>query len=114
VVRLFLLISILATSRIASAAVYITGNELYDWLSRHRKIASGTVSSEDYVPLSSGLGYVLGVIDSVQNCIPTGVIRAQLQEITLQYLEIHPEERHLLAVNLVRRAIAEKFPCPKR
>jgi hypothetical protein len=54
---------------------------------------------------------VIGVLDSKKNCIPPKVNRRQILDVVLQYMERHPEQRHLFAAVLVLFAIAEKFPC---
>jgi hypothetical protein len=45
------------------------------------------------------------------NCPPDGVTKGQLFDITVQYLDRHPETRHLPAVALIAKAWAGAFPC---
>ena len=44
-------------------------------------------------------------------CVPTGVSIPQLVDITVAYLEDHPETRHYAASELIGLAIREAFPC---
>src|SRR5262252_6829053 len=109
--RVLIVVALLTMPNLASAASYIDGNKLYEWLVIHRKTLTGTTTTQDQVSAALGLGYVLGTADSTANCIPGTVNSRQLADISLQYLEAHPGQRHLIASNLVRAAIAEKFPC---
>lgn len=44
-------------------------------------------------------------------CIPTAVQNGQIADTMCNYLEKHPEQRHLLAVDLAISALSEAFPC---
>ena len=110
---MLLIIVILAIPNLASAVVYLDGNELYDLLSHERNIHNEKADSKDFVRGSIGSGYVTGVIDATANCVPEAVNKRQLLDIAFRYLEAHPEQRHLPAPGLVMRAVTEKFPCPK-
>jgi hypothetical protein len=107
------LILILAIPKLGWAEVYTSGNELYQQLSRWQKTSTGTGSVQDMVPGSIGIGYVIGVVDSFENCIPQHVSRGQVIDIAFRYLDAHPEERQFSASSVVKVAVAEKFPCPK-
>jgi hypothetical protein len=104
--RVLIVLAILAIPNLTFAA-WVDGNELYDLLSQKQKIPSNVAAE------SVGVGYVIGVIDSAENCIPQEVTRGQLTDISFRYLDTHPEYRHFAASFLVRAAITEKFPCPK-
>lgn len=110
-----LLVGNLAISQPASAASG-DGNELYQWLLAGKKVQSRTGSAADYFPAGQSLGFVSGVASALERtlfCFPVGMAKGQLTDIVLQYLETHPEERHLFGVDLVIMAIGPKFPCSK-
>jgi Rap1a immunity proteins len=111
--RVLIVVAILAMPNQASAALNIYGNELYEMLWHAQKILRHSGTSEDFVPGTMGAGYVIGVIDSAENCVPPSIRRDQLLDITFRYLEAHPDQRRLPAPTLVRAAVAEKFPCPR-
>ena len=69
-----------------------------------------------------GMGYcaglVRGVVIAAQSfmpdrvCVPPGTTIAQTVHRVLQYLENHPDERAELDVELVLRALEDRFRCP--
>lgn len=86
------------------------GNKLYDEYKHY--------SSEGDVSFSTGLyiGYVKGVAEAggdVMFCIPKGVQFGQIMDIVGQYLEQHPERRHMRALYIVTIALDKAFPCAK-
>lgn len=104
-------------------ADYYDGNELYGLLQANSqfRLTKRATTQQAY---ESGIaqGYVGGVQDSANGqpvngflffCVPSEVKGSQAEEITLNYLKAHPEERHLPAKTLVIWALAEKFPCGK-
>lgn len=111
--RALIAIVILAIPNLTWAGKYLDGNELYQQLLRRPKTSADPVTTDDLIYSRMAVGYVLGVIDSFENCIPQQVTRGQLADTTIQYLEAHPEQRHLVAASLVKVAVAEKFPCQK-
>jgi hypothetical protein len=71
-------------------------------------------------------GYTTGIADAMGGgeafgetlfgwsaCIPTEVTVYQLADVTIRYLQEHPEKRHWGAGGLVARAFREAFPCPQ-
>jgi hypothetical protein len=111
--RALLVMAILAIPKLGWADAYVSGNELYQQLSKWRKSSTGIGHSEDLVPGNIGMGYVIGVVDSFENCIPQQVSRGQVIDIAFRYLDAHPEERQFSASSVVKVAVAEKFPCPR-
>lgn len=97
------------------------GNKLYDWLLAAKRTKDKTRANtqeevDDLTKASMGLGFVIAVDSAFRGitfCIPPSVENGQLLDIVHQYLETHPEERHLNGATLVSRAIAQKFPCRK-
>ncbi len=88
-----------------------TGNHLYDQ-------CSAKPDADGYnTKWGLCLGYIVGVFDATALTIPLcgydGVTHAQVSDVVLQYLYMHPAERHLQANFLVARALKEAFPCPK-
>jgi len=55
------------------------------------------------------VGYIAGVVDSSEKCIPIAVKLREARDVVLQYLRDHPEKRHLEADALVLAAIQEAF-----
>lgn len=63
--------------------------------------------------------YVAGVADSIPVmpevskavCIPATATLAQLRDVTVHFLEQHPETRHVEASAIVLRALVVAFPC---
>lgn len=63
--------------------------------------------------------YVAGVADSIPVmvevskavCIPATATLAQLRDVTVVFLEQHPEIRHIEASAIVLRAMVVAFPC---
>jgi len=69
-------------------------------------------------------GYVGGALDAVsveklqksnldlpRVCVPNGVDQHTAAEIFAKFLDAHPEQRHVTGYTLVRRALAEAYPC---
>lgn len=46
-------------------------------------------------------------------CPPDGINLGQSQQIVVKWLNEHPEQLHLPASDLVRRALESAFPCPR-
>lgn len=47
-------------------------------------------------------------------CAPDEVDSEQIVQVALDYIERHPEARHLSAANLALRAWREQWPCARR
>ena len=56
-------------------------------------------------------GYVLGVVDAVENCLPAVVTFGELRGVVLTWLEKHPQHRHLQAADLIQAALFQAYPC---
>jgi hypothetical protein len=91
----------------SASAGYFDGNKL-NWC------CSSPAGSP---PEAECYGYVAGVADTNSGfsggayCMSTEVKLTQLVDSVKLYLRDHPEERHLLASDLVTSALSEKFPC---
>ena len=46
-------------------------------------------------------------------CPPPGISAGQLRDVTVKYLNDHPEELHEYAATIVSNALSEAFPCKK-
>ena len=105
-----LFVVFIATFSAFSYAEFYTGNDL-------KRMCVGQVY-EDAICM----GYVTGIYDTLvatnaQNGICTGsggVTVGQIQEITKKYFNEHPEKLHFTAQFLVRSALREAFPCPRK
>ena len=113
---LFLVTTVFTSPAFADA--FQDGNELYGFLQTQMRIGKGGAYKTLQAAYEGGLGqgYVAGVVDAKNGaafCVPSGLRFNQTEEITFNYLNSHPEERHLSAWSLVVTAMSEKFPCRK-
>ena len=99
----------------ASAGVK-DGNKLYEHCS------SSESSPTYYQDAAACTLYIVGVYDGIElatsvydkenfYCFPEKVIVKQITEIVANYLQKHPEKRHLPASALVVIALKDAFPC---
>jgi hypothetical protein len=58
-------------------------------------------------------GYIVGVMEATsdQICYPPGATYFQLIQVVGRFLDVHPEQLHLHALDLVLLALHEAFPC---
>lgn len=95
---------------LAANSVYVSGNDLY-------ADCTGDVDAQIRCNM-----YITGVNDggammqvATRNetffCVPAGVNRKQLVDITTTYLRDHPENRHLNAGGIVLVSLKGAFPC---
>jgi hypothetical protein len=52
-----------------------------------------------------------GPLFGFKACLPVNSSLEQSRDVVVRFLRAHPELRHLVAVSLVARALAEAFPC---
>lgn len=123
-VKLFVIVVLIGFLGIAKAET--TGNDLY-----------GQLKSNDAIDTLKAYAYLRGVLDaedfyltseawtslSPKDGKPTrfkfvhfcfgdnNVTFGQIKDIVIQYLETHPEKRHIRAHSLVRFALLEDFAC---
>jgi len=57
------------------------------------------------------IGYVAGVVDSGDSCVPGHISLGAIRERVREYLESYPRQHKYTAESLVRRALAQAFPC---
>jgi hypothetical protein len=90
-------------------ATFMDGNRLYE-------DCTGAVNFGEGVCL----GYILGVVDQwesvrlVQNeprCVPDGVKARQVNDVVVNYLRDHPENRSYAALSLVTVAVSKAWNC---
>lgn len=81
--------------------------------------------SVDLSNLSICLGYVAAISDALQGmisgrrntiggrsaCVPSNVTIGQSVDVTVKFLQVHPDLRHFSANSLVAAALEEAFPC---
>ena len=104
-VLIAVLAGVVASAPGAAAGEFMSGNDLY-----------GHCSSAVYVDRGICHGYVIGVVDILSQrviCVPDDATAGQAEDIVRQWLEGHPEVRHLAAEGLVALALSEAFPCKK-
>jgi len=93
---------------------FIDGNALNGWCQSY---STKGYNPEEALDAGHCLGYVAGVVDAVGGdnpqhfCLPQSPVQMnQFVDIAKLYLRDHPESRHLPAADLIRAAVAEKFP----
>ena len=107
------LAAIAATAPIPALIYFETGNSLL------ANCQGGDVG------MNECMGYVSGVVDQIELlqaalgpkaynvCLPNGVTKGQLADVTAKYLRDNPATRQNPAANLVFKGMAEAFPCSK-
>lgn len=102
------LAALIAGSMLVSAgnalADFASGKDLLQWC-----------NSNDYEK-EKCLGYIMGVADMMRYSIVSGwkacaAPAVQVRDVTIQFLQLHPEYRHLDGAGLVAEAIGRAFPC---
>jgi len=116
--------AIVATVLLARPAEAVTGNDLHAWCD---KAGSGT-TLEEVAYRARCTSYVMGVVDGMfiadamsvakagnslkLYCPSEAVTYEQYIDLTINYLNQHPELRHLNASLAVFNALLGGFPCP--
>jgi hypothetical protein len=91
-----------------AVADFASGNDLLLWCS----------GFDDY-DRTKCTGYIMAVADLIRHapvdgwkgCLPPTVTNFQVRDVTIQYLESHPEARRLGGGGLVAHALATAFRC---
>lgn len=93
----------------AVLAVSMVGIVQADHLTTGNDLMQHCVASPD----SFCAGYIGGVIDTSHTlfCIPPGVTKREIINITIVYLRDHSDKLGLYAPNLVIKAMRTAFPC---
>jgi hypothetical protein len=102
----------------------ITGNR---WLENCRPSTAQLTSKEieAFLIRSTCIFYVRGFAealkvweaterDTARICIPVGVTGNQLLDMTLNYLQAHPEQRHEYIGNILPDVLIDAFPCKNK
>lgn len=104
---------------VCSTGVTVFGGEQERGFFAFRR--AGTLLAEcksgDLTPASLCTGYVTGVADTLSSlglaCLPDKQVNVQqLINVTVKYLEDHPEQEHLAAPTVMSTAFSRAFPCP--
>lgn len=101
--KLIFIISLLCST---AHAEFYTGNDLYNKL-----------TSDNAIERMVGLGFVVGVSDTVQgvtHCAPDNITAGQIRDMVRQHLEATPSVRHYAAEVQVRYVLNRAWPCPKK
>jgi hypothetical protein len=99
-----LVIGFLAASAFTAHAEFMDGNSLLN-----------DMSSSSFSQRGIGLGYVMGIADTMQgytHCIPGNVSSGQIKDMVKNYLTNTPAERHLMAPEIVLKITSTVWPCP--
>jgi hypothetical protein len=120
-------IALLFCSSGEASAQTMSGNELLDICESRDNIAKGAYCSGYFQGAVEGLKWgaatasvLLGDgsanLDEASNailgfCIPASVTLGQYRDVSLKYLNDHPETRHKTARILIQLALREAFPC---
>lgn len=138
-VRIGLCASVLATCAVRHAnaqsedliAVYLTGESLTTYCRSYLSLAKTnfrTSTVQEAYEAGYCQAYVTGVLDTFsfrgdddpsenERLLPPFCIRSQdatarsLTEVVARYVDSHPEQRTQTAYSLVRRALAQSYPC---
>lgn len=65
----------------------------------------------------AAIGYVAGAADAylnVTHCMPGTVTLGQVHDMTKQYLEANPSQRHYSADSLVNAVLTATWPCARK
>jgi hypothetical protein len=94
----------------AARADATTGNDLWSKCTSKDGVFDRAICDGYVAAISEAMGPPNGVYD-FRACFPERSTRGQLVDVVKQYLDRHPEQRHLPAVTLVANALATAFPC---
>ena len=103
---------VVALAPTVAHALYLEGNDLHRDCAMPEKTAQGQYC----------LAYVTGVFDTIDAfrqvqktkpmiCAPVQATPGQIVDVVREYLNEHPEKRHMAAVVLVGAALQNAFPC---
>jgi hypothetical protein len=94
----------------ANADTYnLTGNKLLE-----------LCGAQDPFPQGVCIGYVVGIADvylagvipePMRICMTSEVTRKHMVDVTVAFLQSHPEQRHFIAAGVVWEALHTAFPC---
>lgn len=87
----------------ANAQHFIDGNSLL-----------GYIQSSEAVQRTMAMGFVSGVVDTMQNdlvCVPPTVSIGQVTDLAKAHIIASPAERHQAAAFLVLRSVRNVWPC---
>lgn len=90
--------------------------------SAHAEFYSGNdllqrLNSELLAERSAGIGYIMGVADSIHGasyCPPEGATSGQMRDMVRNYLTNTPAVRHLTADSIVTHVLKSQWPCAER
>jgi hypothetical protein len=91
-----------------SAAVFDTGNSLYEYLTANN--ATARAHAAGYIAGVADVGS-MGKVFGWSFCLPQRTTKDQITDVVKQWLDQHPEKRYVGAVGLVSEALAGAFPC---
>jgi Ssp1 endopeptidase immunity protein Rap1a len=103
--------ALLCLTALPTEAAFYNGNKLYTE-------CTGSKATDQV----SCISYIEGIADMVAGlwtpkdtaCFSPGINAGQLQDIVVNYLQDHPENRHWPATILVLQALHDAFPCPRK
>lgn len=104
----------------ASSAQAYTGNDLARWVAANQRyeLAPNNATPEDYVDSAILIGYVTGVLDTLDLtgtiCRPPQIPPRQLIAIVKKELDANPENWSGSAGSIAIIAFASAFPCRKK
>ena len=84
-----------------ASAQFFDGEDLHE----------GCTAGEQSFGAGLCLGYIVGIMDARESCVPDSVDLGQIRRTVKLYLKVHPELRRYSAESLVRRALKESYPC---
>jgi hypothetical protein len=102
---------------LATAGVFVSGNELIAWSKAAERLAAGKANNQDTYDAGRYMGFILGnhdLGDGLLFCTPNGVKPGQLQAVFAKYAAEHPERWAKAGAGLMLDAFQAAFPCPDK
>jgi len=96
----------------SSASAEFKGNDLKQYCSFYPRHTESTAMCTGYI--AGTLDMVRGVNQTFKSnsaCEPSGVTGEQLIEMSIKYLNEHPEQLHRVAAGLIWNMYVKAFPC---
>jgi hypothetical protein len=102
--------------QLEAAVSTINGNELYTDCTGN----ANAPTNQQWLLIGYCIGYLIAVTDALSTgnsingfkaCIPINADMNQIRDVATNFIQGHPEKRHLVAVGLIAEAFALAFPC---
>jgi hypothetical protein len=116
------------SAQTANVTTHKTATQLRDLCREFMAMPGGSnIPPEQFLHVGECMGYVLGAVDgfhlamvtwkvptSVKACMPKGATIDELVQVTLKFIDGHPEDLSSAAADVVWRAMIATYPCPAK